>query len=415
MSEFVSSRLHHVSVPTEARPLPMDFINTLSLSTAALPFVAATVAMIFVTYFIARNFIPRVVASLPNEWLIVIRNGEQRLAGVGLKAWVWPLESYVTFPSVLTKVSFEAMQTTKEMQGVRVSGFAVFSVLRTGDGPFRYYKYVQGSGKEMAEDNLRGMAESLMRKHVATTCLNDVLRDRESLRNSVNDEMTKTTKGWGVWLETFEIKDIQICSKSLFEDLQAEYRQDTHVKAEQLRLESAQVLAERRSAHDEAMTLLNSKTALVKVKAQADERTRRERYEGDAQLARATAAAELARQQLTIEEQKIETEQKLELARQAQRHAVQRNAAELQQHLEAASHAHQLQLRRNELAVDSEMSDRAMSKYQIDSTAEIYKLLPLKELKLHNFVAPEATSQGLASLLPGIGAISNVANDQWQQ
>merc|ERR1712093_275980 len=305
----------------ESVPTSMDFVDTLF---AAAPTALSAAILLFITYFLAKRFLPAIVGSLPNEWLIVIRNGEQRLAGVGLKAWVWPLETCVTFPSVLTKVSFEAMQTTKEMQGVKVSGFAVFSVLRTGDGPFRYYKYIQGSGKEMAEDNLRGMAESLMRKHVATTSLNDVLRDRESLRNSVNDEMTKTTKGWGVWLETFEIKDVQICSKSLFEDLQAEYRQDTHVKAEQLRLESAQVLAEKRSAHDEAMALLNSKTTLVKVKAQADERTRREQYEGDAQLARASAAAELARQQLTIEEQKIDTEQKLELARQAQRHTVQR-------------------------------------------------------------------------------------------
>merc|ERR1711988_419049 len=210
------------------------------------------------------------------------------------------METSISFPSVLTKVSFEAMQTTQEMQGVKVSGFAVFSVLRTEDGPFRYFKYIQGAGQKMAEDNLKGMAESLTRKHIATTSLDSVLRDRESLRNAVHDEMMKTTKGWGVWLETLEIKDVKICSKSLFEDLQAEFRQDTHVKAEQVRLQSSKVLAEQKANHDKAMALLNSETALAKSKAQTDERTTREKYDGDAQLIRSKVQAELAQQNLEV-------------------------------------------------------------------------------------------------------------------
>jgi len=255
-----------------------------------------------------------------------------------------------------------------------------------------------------------------MRKHVATSALEEVLRDREKLRSSVHEEMMKTTKGWGVWLETFEIKDVQICSKSLFEDLQAEFRQDTHVRAEQLRLESAKVLAEKRSTHDQEMAVLHSQTALAKVKAQADERTTREKYEGDAALARASAAATLAEKNLEVEEHRIATEEKLELARQTQRHSIKAHAAQLERELEAASHAHQLQLRRNDLQVDGEMSDRAMAKYQMDATSQIYKQLPLKELKLHNFVAPEAAAQGLASLLPGVGALSQVAkDDDWQK
>merc|ERR1719230_741457 len=108
-----------------------------------LPSIPAFLSILFLTRYLA----PRVREANPDEWLIVINKGEQRLAGVGLKSWVWPMETAVTFPSLMTKVKFEAMQTTREMQGVKVSGFAIFSVLRTGDGPFRYYKYMQGAGK----------------------------------------------------------------------------------------------------------------------------------------------------------------------------------------------------------------------------------------------------------------------------
>jgi len=241
-----------------------------------------------------------------------------------------------------------------------------------------------------------------------------VMRDREALRNAVHSEMMKTTKGWGVWLETLEIKDVKICSKSLFEDLQAEFRQDTHVKAEQVRLQSSKVLAEQKANHDKAMALLNSETALAKSKAQTDERTTREKYDGDAQLVRSKVQAELAQQNLEVEQKKIETERVMEMARQSLRHELQQQAQQLQQEREAAAHEHELRMRRSTLQVDGEMSDRAMQKYMLDSTSQIYAKLPLKELKLHNFVAPSEAGNGLAGMLPGINALSQTMKEGWQ-
>lgn len=51
-------------------------------------------------------------------------------------------------------------------------------------------------------------------------------------------DLQKQLGGWGVWLETVEITEVKICSRNLFEDMQAEYRQETHLKAEQIRLET---------------------------------------------------------------------------------------------------------------------------------------------------------------------------------
>lgn len=386
------------------------------MDSLATSFVGLTVAVVVVAatavwYYLTR-LAPRLAEAKPSEWLIVIRNGEQRLAGVGLKAWVYPMETSVSFPSVLTKVSFEAMQTTKEMQGVRVIGFAIFNVLRTDDGPFRYYKYVQGAGDEGARDNLKSMAESLMRKHVATTALNDVLCDREVLRQSVRDEMLATTKGWGVWLETLEIQEVRICSKALFEDLQAEFRQDTHLRAEQLRLESSKALAEHQSVHSQDMAALNAKTALATAQSQAEQRTAVDKLEGDAKLARMQAAQQLAAEELTIQMQAIETSKQLELAKQQQADELARQKEEFARARDLANHQHKLQMRREELAVDTEMTGSALAKYQMDQTAAIYKALPLREFKVNTFVAPDtvaASAGGLAGLLPAIGAMAGAA------
>ena len=36
-----------------------------------------------------------------DEWMLIMRNGEMRKAGVGLKEIIWPQETCITFPSRL--------------------------------------------------------------------------------------------------------------------------------------------------------------------------------------------------------------------------------------------------------------------------------------------------------------------------
>ena len=58
-------------------------------------------------------FWPHWKEAQPNEWLLVIRNGKLVKAGVGMKTWVWSLESTVTIPSKVYRVHFKASNVTK--------------------------------------------------------------------------------------------------------------------------------------------------------------------------------------------------------------------------------------------------------------------------------------------------------------
>jgi uncharacterized membrane protein YqiK len=49
--------------------------------------------------------------------------------------------------------------------------------------------------------------------------LKDLLSNRTLFRDKMREDLQKQLTGWGVWLETVEINDVQICSRSLFEDL----------------------------------------------------------------------------------------------------------------------------------------------------------------------------------------------------
>jgi len=48
------------------------------------------------------------IEAKPNEWLLIIRNGELKKCSIGLCTWLMPGDQHVTFPSLLNKVNFSA-------------------------------------------------------------------------------------------------------------------------------------------------------------------------------------------------------------------------------------------------------------------------------------------------------------------
>jgi len=68
--------------------------------------------------------------------------------------------------------------------------------------------------------------------------MKDVMTNRELMKNAMRKELQEQLTGWGIWLETVEIKNVRICSKNLFEDLQAEFRNEQRMNAEAIRLKT---------------------------------------------------------------------------------------------------------------------------------------------------------------------------------
>ena len=193
----------------------------------------------------------RWVESNPNEWLLVISGGKLVNSGVGLKTYVSITDSFVKFPSKVEQVEFQANNVTKEMQGVVITGFAFWSVYRDEDGPFRCYKYMQGGD---ANANVQAMCESALRNLIANSTLDEVLRNRDHLRDNMKKELMDQFKGWGVWLETVEITEVTISSNKLFKDLQAEFRQEAQLKAQRIELNSNEEITKVKQASELKMT-----------------------------------------------------------------------------------------------------------------------------------------------------------------
>lgn len=93
------------------------------------------------------------------------------------------------------------------------------------------------------------MASSVIRNQIANSTTDEILKNRDKLRTAIKDEIGKVTIGWGVWLETIEILDAKILSKSLFNDLQCTFLEDNNKKATLLKLDVDNQLEVERGSH----------------------------------------------------------------------------------------------------------------------------------------------------------------------
>ena len=234
--------------------------------------------------------------------MIVIRDGKMTKCGVGLRTHVNPFKDTVAkFPSSVRKVTFSAQQVSKEIQGIEITGVVLWSVHRSEDGPFKFFKYAGNEG-DAANDNLKMVAESIVRNTVANHSINEILSQREMIRGTLKKGIMDAVEGWGMWVETVELTDVKICSRTLFEDLQAKFRQETHLAAERTRLETNQKVIEERLASELILSEKRCKGEMEK-----------KLYASQTAVQQQEAEGKLFAKELELKRAKLEQEKKLSL------------------------------------------------------------------------------------------------------
>jgi len=104
-----------------------------------------------------------------------------------------------------------------------VASTLVWTILRTGDGPFLAFKNLgadlNSANPRTANDALISMSSAIVRNCIANSTIKDMMTNRKGIQDMIQKEMFSVVKGWGVWLETFEVTEVKITSSSLFKDL----------------------------------------------------------------------------------------------------------------------------------------------------------------------------------------------------
>ena len=111
----------------------------------------------------------------------------------------------------------------------------VWTIYREGNGPQLAFKFLgEDLGANVpytANAALESMAQSIVRNRVAKSSIEDITKNRNAIKDEIKKEMGEAVKGWGVYLETVEVTDVKILSKSLFRNLQTEYIETTNKTA----------------------------------------------------------------------------------------------------------------------------------------------------------------------------------------
>uniref|UniRef100_A0A7R9Z7Q2 Band 7 domain-containing protein n=1 Tax=Chlamydomonas euryale TaxID=1486919 RepID=A0A7R9Z7Q2_9CHLO len=353
------------------------------------------------------------------------------------------------------------------VSGLHVSGFCIWSVNRVDDGPFKAYRYLDGlstSGLANANDNLARMCESIIRSAVASMTIDEVMRNRDAMRDKVKHDMGSIVQGWGVWLETVEVTEVTVCSKSLFDDMQVEFRQQSRQAAELTKLSAKEKIEQATVAsnlqvrleqfsprlgigincvtHQEQHLIMFS-PQISKMKTEADHSTAL--YKASKKMEESIAAAEHARQltmakadhetqasiyqqQKRLEEEKAQEEnlcvmQQLNLAAAQRRAQLEAAIAEADDALEATKQSRRLmreaeaadqdlKLLRQRLAEEMAMGPASLTRLSLETARDVYARLPVQSVKVVNVsgAGARADANSLNSLLPGLMGIQAAMN-----
>lgn len=147
----------------------------------ALTWVAPLLAAYFLYHLVKQIYtfvMSQWVQGGPNEWVIIMRDGEQRHAGIGLSCFKSPFEQVAIFPSQLVKLDVKSQQCTKEMQGIEVSSHVEWTVDR--NSPLKAFKNLDlASGNcSSANDTMRSMAAAIIRNQVANSTIDHIIKNR---------------------------------------------------------------------------------------------------------------------------------------------------------------------------------------------------------------------------------------------
>jgi len=107
--------------------------------------------------------------------------------------------------------------------------------------------------RNKAKEAVKMLVEGFLREEIANTSLEELMKDRDNLRQSIIKKVQNKAKGWGIWIETIEITELKIMSRSLFEDLQAEFRTKLRVDAEADKMASEMNISIQKLESEEVM------------------------------------------------------------------------------------------------------------------------------------------------------------------
>ncbi len=173
-----------------------------------------------------------------NQFVIHLRNGKVKSAGLGGSLWLLPLiDEYIVIPTTSIQTILEAHDqvVSQEYQNIEFVGMIIWKVV----DPEKAFSAVSWNLRDenYVEKILKGAAEAVMRTICANMPLELIIRERREMIDHVMKDLHELSADWGVLIETFEILEVIIVEGELKKNMEAvkqaiEYKKARVAKAD---------------------------------------------------------------------------------------------------------------------------------------------------------------------------------------
>ena len=218
-----------------------------------------------------------------NEFVIYLRHGKVKRAGLGGRLFLLPLiDEVIVIPTTIQQTSLEAKEkvVSREYQNIGVTGFVFWQVTEPS-AAFTNVSWDKRSS-DYVETVIKNAAESIIRTTMATMALEDIIRERSKIIDAVISELHDLMANWGVTAHSVEIRDVEVLDPELKGNMEAVKKAVEEQKAklrqaemlEITRMRDLDVLEKTGVAEQEIQLEIQQKAKQREVKVQELERQR---------------------------------------------------------------------------------------------------------------------------------------------
>ncbi|MFW9901698.1 MAG: SPFH domain-containing protein [Candidatus Thorarchaeota archaeon] len=187
------------------------------------PWVTGLVVVIIIVAFLFLIFMAtRYRKFKTNQFVIHLRNGKVKHAGLGGSLWLLPLiDEYLVIPTTSIQTTLEAHEqvVSMEYQNISIVGMLIWKVI----DPEKAFSAVSWVNRDenYVEKILKNAAEAIIRTTCANMPIEKIIRERREIINIVSKEIHELTADWGVIIESIEIREVNILEPGLKKNMEA--------------------------------------------------------------------------------------------------------------------------------------------------------------------------------------------------
>ncbi len=185
-------------------------------------FVGIGVTIGIVVFLFVILFAARYRKFKTNQFVIHLRNGKVKHAGLGGSIFLLPLiDDYIVIPTTSIQTVVEAHEhiVSYEYQNIEVEGLLIWKVI----DPEKAFSAVSWNIRDenYIERILKGATEAIIRTTCANMPLEKIIRERREIIDHVEKDLHELTADWGIVIESLEILEVIIVQPELKKNMEA--------------------------------------------------------------------------------------------------------------------------------------------------------------------------------------------------